>query len=212
MRGNSAQRAMVLRNNQKLRAGLGRAQTAERCAIGAGQRAEVDALFRRAHVERELSRRQQRERLRAERAEGGTRAEEPHRVADEERDSVADDVADVGRDRVADDAPKLVAGERHDTVEELPTLEGVADDLADGQRDRAAEFTLAFWPESEEAVADEEHRRVAVERCQRQARAASERAERAQRKALLDEDEDDAMVDTDILGSGGDPTLDTPYA
>ena len=66
--------------------------------------------------------------------------------------------------------------------------------------------------DAQDCVADEEHHRVAVERSQRQARAAAERAERAQRKALLEEDEEDAMADKDILGSGGDPTLDTPYA
>ncbi len=201
----SALREMMSKNERKLRAGVGRAQTAARSMTGADQRMEFEALRRREFSARQLSRGQQRDRVRAEFEERETR-----RMLG--ADTV--DVAGVGRARVADDEPKRVADDavRYDTVEELPTLEGDADDLADGERDRAAEFTLAFWPESEEAVADEEHRRVAVERCQRQARAASERAERAQRKALLDEDEDDAMVDKDILGSGGDPTLDTPYA
>ncbi len=226
----SALRELMSKNERKLRAGVGRAQTAARSMTGADQRMEFEALRRREFSARRLSRGQQRDRVRAEFEERETR-----RMLG--ADTV--DVADVGRDRVADDEPKRVADDavRYDTVEELPTLEGDADDLADGERDRAAEdepirvveeeqdITLAFWPDSEEAVrsadeqdaalrnvADEEHHRVAVEVSQRQARAASERAERAQRKALLEEDTEDTMVEKDMLGSGGDPTLDTPYA
>ena len=195
----SAQRAMARRNEATLRSGIGHLQTAVRCGIGSEEGAEFDALRRHAFYARELSRREQRQRVRAELAD-----EEPHHGADEE---LVTDAAPM----VTDVDAHAICGDICDVISSGADEEPMADD--EPNYDKMETRAII------EHGVTEERQRLLVELSQRRARASMERAQRAQRQEVavaayppdveLEVDyehpallEDGALDDDGTIGSG----------
>ena len=138
----SALRGMRRKNERDLRGGVGRGQTAARCVIGADERAEFDALRRQAANQRELSRREQRRRVRAEM--GADAAEElptPELTelhgAEDDADA-ADEICDEFTSG-ADGEPETSRGDEESTSDAHEDPDRSAD-VADEKQDCTIQF------------------------------------------------------------------------